>query len=464
MSAYKSVASVVLALAVTFILAGCNGTSSSSSSNAMVSTSLSDPATCGAPNGPFSHIYVTVTDVQINQSSSASDSDPGWVDLTPNLGSAPVQVDLLGAANQCFLATLGSTGIQPGAYQQLRVILADNSATVTGNKCDTSANCVMLTADSSNTPQPLQLSSESKTGIKIPSGQLAGGQFVVASGDNKDLNVDFNACASIVVQGNGQYRLKPVLHAGEVALQSTSTSISGTVLDGVSQQPIVGGNIVVALEQNQNGVDRVVMETVTGSNGTFSFCPVPAGSYDVVVSAYSAGQVYAATVITGVQPGNSLNNVPLTPVGIPASITGQITTAGNAPTSADLEVSALQSISATLMITTPLAQQSAATATLSTAAGSCPSGTDCASYTFSVPASNPSVGTFVAGGNQKPSPPAGAPVNYTIDANAFVPGSAGQSDCSPSNLQTNKNSVNGTLTVTVGSAATAATLGFTGCQ
>src|SRR5215472_18576177 len=62
-------------------LAACNGTSSSSSgSNAMVSVSLSDPATCGAPNGPFSHIYVTVDDVQINQSSTASDNDPGWVD------------------------------------------------------------------------------------------------------------------------------------------------------------------------------------------------------------------------------------------------------------------------------------------------------------------------------------------------------------------------------------------------
>jgi len=68
----------------------------------------------------------------------------------------------------------------------------------------------MLTSDPSNTPQPLQLSSESKTGIKIPSGQIAGGDFTVGSGEDKDLNIDFNACASVVVQGNGQYRLKPV--------------------------------------------------------------------------------------------------------------------------------------------------------------------------------------------------------------------------------------------------------------
>src|SRR5262249_21220789 len=185
------------------------------------------------------------------------------------------------------------------------------------------------------------------------------------------------------------------------------TSISGTVIDSATQQPIAGGNTVVALEQNQNGIDRVIMETVANSNGTFSFCPVNAGTYDVVVSAYNAGVVYAATVITGVQPGSTLGNVPLTAVAAPASITGQITSStGNAGTVADLEISALQTIGANLMITTPLAQQSAATATLTTAAGGpCPPNTDCVSYTLSVPASNPSVGTFAPGGNQAPNAP-----------------------------------------------------------
>jgi hypothetical protein len=99
----------VLILAMTFWI-GCS-TSSNSAKMANVQVTLSDPATCASPQGPFSHIYVTVTDVLIHQSSTASDNDPGWVDLTPNLKSNPVQVDLLGAANQCFLAQLGSNGI-----------------------------------------------------------------------------------------------------------------------------------------------------------------------------------------------------------------------------------------------------------------------------------------------------------------------------------------------------------------
>jgi hypothetical protein len=342
---------------------------------------------------------------------------------------------------------------------------------MSNNKCGSDANCIMLTSDPTNTPHTLQLSSESQTGIKIPSGQIAGGQFVVAAGDNKDLNLDFDACASIVTQGNGQYRLKPVLHGGEVALQSSSTSISGTVIDSVTTQPIVGGTTVVAVEQKDSGgVDRVVMETVADSNGGFSFCPLPSGTYDVVIDAVNgAGIAYAATVITGVQPGNSLGKVPLTAALVPGSITGAITTStGSAATSADLSVSALQSItvnSSTVLVTIPLASQSLATATITTTAGAgCAPNTDCASYTLSVPAANPSVGAFMTGTGQTPAAPAAGPANYTVDALAFVPGAAGQPNCSPSDMQTSQTSASTTLTVVSGVSVTASTLSFTGCN
>ena len=467
MRRYACVVLPLLLLAAALFLVSCSS-SSSSQKLATVRVSLSDPTTCSAPQGPFSHIYVTVSDVVIHQNATASASDAGWVDLTPDLSKNPVQVDLLGPANQCLLAQLGSAGIKPGTYQQIRILLAGGSVTVANNKCGASLNCVTLTSDPTNTPQTLQLSSEMQTGIKIPSGQIAGGSFVVAAGDNKDLNLDFNACRSIVTQGNGRYRLKPVLHAGEVGLQS---SISGTVIDGATMQAVAGGTTVVALEQkDSNGVDRVVMETVAEPNGGFSFCPLPAGTYDVVVSAVNgSGNVYAATVITGVQPGNTLGNVPLTPALLPASITGMITTStGTAPTSADLSLSALQLISvnnASVLVTVPLAAQSMSTATVSTAAGfACPATTDCASYTLSVPAANPSVGSFMANANQSPAAPPGGAVNYTIDAIAFVPGAAPQLDCSPSEMQASQTSTNTPLVVTAGTPTTAATLAFTGCQ
>lgn len=470
MRAYACLICSLILIAAIALSLGCSS-GSNSTSMAMVQVSLSDPATCASPQGPFSHVYVTVTDVLIHQSATAPDNDPGWVDLTPGLSKSPVQVDLLGVANQCFLAQLGSNGIKPGSYQQIRILLAANGTAVANDRCAGSANCVMLTSDPTNTPQMLQLSSESQTGIKIPSGQIAGGKFTVAAGDNKDLNLDFDACASIVAQGNGKYRLKPVMHAGEVALQSSSTSISGTIIDGVTMQLIVGGTTVVGVEQkDNNGVDRVFMETVADSAGGFSFCPLPAGTYDVVVTAVNgAGVIYAATVITGVQPGNALGNVPLTPALAPASITGMVTTStGSAATAADLSISALQSITvnnASLLVTIPLASQSMATATVSTAAGAgCPMNTDCANYTLAVPAANPSVGAFMASSNQTPAAPAPGNVAYTIDALAFVPGSAGQPDCSPSEMQTNQTSSNAPLVAVAGMPVTASTLTFTGCQ
>jgi hypothetical protein len=255
----------------------------------------------------------------------------------------------------------------------------------------------------------------------------------------------------------------------------TSSSLNGTIVDNVSVRPVVGGNTVVALEQkDSSGIDRVIMETVTDSNGAFVFCPVTAGSYDVVAVAINgAGVAYAATVITGVQPGNALGTVPLVAeVGSnksPASITGQVTTStGSAATSADIAISALQAISvnnSTLLVTIPLAAQSAATASLMTAASaSCPAKTDCVSYTLSVPALNPSVGTFSTSGSQKPAAPASGSVNYTVDARAFIPGGGGTLDCNPSYLQTSSTSTNTNLTVTPGANLSAATLVFSGCQ
>jgi hypothetical protein len=475
MTSHKALFSAVIItlLIAGAFLVGCGGSKSSqtvtpSSTMGTVTTTLSDPSTCTAPQGPYSHVYVTVTDVQISSNANAGDNDSSFIDLTPALKSAPVQVDLLGAAtSQCFLATLGTqTQLQPGTYQQIRIFLQDNSASAkpTGNKCGSDSNCVVLAGvDSTRT---LQLSSESKTGIKIPSGQFAGGNFTIAAGQTKSLNIDFDACASIVVQGNGQFRLKPVLHAGEVS--STSTAISGKIVDKATGAAIVGGKTVVALEQKDaNGVDRVILQTVPDASGNFTFCPVPAGTYDVVAVAVNGAAVaYAATITTGVQPGAALGNVPLTAQVAPgtaqASITGQVTTSkGATAATADVALAVLQTVTiggSNVQVTIPLAQQSSATATVATAASaSCPLNTNCASYTLQVPAANPTVGAFSSSGTTYTAGAAGT-VSYSINAQAFVPSSGGTADCSPSTL------TSAPVVVTPGASVAAATLAFTGCQ
>lgn len=435
---------------------------------AHVQLQLSDPATCMAPNGPFEHVFVTVADVKVNVNSNAGDNDSGWVDLTPGLSTQPKQIDLLGqASNQCFLASLGATQeLQPGKYQQIRVILTTNDPGTDGkelpnNLCSNGvANCVVLNDGSVHT---LQLSSETQTGIKIPAGQIANGGLTVAAGDTKELDIDFNTCVSIVEQGNGEFRLKPVLHAGEVS--TSSTSINGTVLDSVTGKA-VSGTVMIALEQKDaNGVDRVFMNTMTDANGGFVFCPLPTGTYDVVIVGETSAQgVYAPTVITGVTTGSALGMLQLHPAvaSAAARLQGSVTSQNGAnppaATSIDLQLSALELVSTGLTVTIPqLPNMASPTLALTTESStSCPSGKDCVSYTMPLPAAAPYVGAFAPGGTTLA--PSALPAAYTMDAITFVPSSGGTTDCSPGELQA------APVTPVAGSTLPVATLAFTGCQ
>ncbi len=460
------------AVVLAAVLVACSGGGgNSTAAPGIVNTTLSDPATCSASaSGPYSNVWVTVTDVQINASSNAGDNDPNWIDMTPNLKGTPQQVDLLSqASTSCFLATLGSNVLlQPGTYQQIRIMLAPTNTTVNGNHCGSAgANCIVLAA-SPNSPQPLLLSSEATTGIKIPSGQIAGGQFTIASGQTKDLNIDFNTCASIVVQGNGQFRLKPVLTAGEV---STVAFISGKLIDSSSKQAISGGKAIVALEQkDSSGVDRVVMQATPDAAGNFNFCPVPAGTYDVVAVAVSGtGAAYAATITTGVPAGTTMGNIPLTAINpVPTavgSITGTVTSANGSAqgVSANIQLSALQTVNATVF-TIPVSAQSA-TVTVPTAKPSGCAADPCPPYTVTytmamVPPVVPAIGAFSVTPPTSYSGGTGAPpASYVVEGQAFKIDPSTQSFCSPALKTTTAISVN------AGSpAASAPQLDFTGCQ
>lgn len=452
------------------LLEGCGNNGSTSSSNsataATVAVKVSDPSTCLAPTGPYKHVYVTITDVKVHTSATAADADAGWVDLTPNLAKAPQQIDLLGtASNSCFLASLGDTlELQPGTYQQMRVVLASSAGSVANNACQGAANCVVL---NDNSTAALQLSSEANTGIKIPSGQIANGGFTVAAGQTKDLDIDFNTCVSIVQEGNGKYRLKPVLHAGEVS--TTSTSINGTVVDSATGKPIAG-NVLVALEQKDSaGIDRVFMNTLTDANGNFVFCPLPSGSYDVViVGASSSGMVYSPTVITGASTGSALSTVALHALSVvsvsAATLTGTATAqlSGSPATGAavDLQISTLAQVSGTLTVTIPLLPTgSQSSAVLSVATGTsavCPSGTDCANYSVQVSAGPVFAGPFASSGTTPTQ--SAVTASYLVDALSFVQSSGGTPDCTPSEQTTTS------VTTVAGASVVAPVLRFSGCS
>jgi len=69
----------------------------------------------------------------------------------------------------------------------------------------------------------------------------------------------------------------------------------------------------VALEQPDSmGIDRIVMQAATDSQGDFRFCPLPLGTFDVVVVALGPANLpYNATAVVNVPNGTNLNAIPL---------------------------------------------------------------------------------------------------------------------------------------------------------
>jgi len=262
-------------------MVGCNiKQSSTTTSGGTVTTSLSDPPVCKnstSPMGPFSNVWVTVTKVTANINGDAGPSDSGWVTLL-DLSTSPKQIDLFSpVSTTCVLTQLGSTsGLPPGDYQQIRLyLLADSgSPAPASNQCGTGSSFFNCVVDSSGTFE-LQLSSEAQTGLKIPSGQIAGGKFTITAGQATDLNINFDACSSIVAEGNGQFRLKPVLHAGEVSLNNNT--IGGTVVDGTGAG-IPGATVLLEQPVGVTGitdpVDQVLYATTTDPSGNFFFCAI----------------------------------------------------------------------------------------------------------------------------------------------------------------------------------------------
>lgn len=440
------------------------------------SVSLSDPPSCKVPSGSYKNVYITVTSVQAHTNATAADSSAGWIELAPNLAAAPVQIDLLATpSGGCTLAQLGNNVTVPaGDYQQIRLLLMANNASggPSSNACASvqGFHCAIL---QDNSVHRLELSSQANTGLKIPPGQVVGGPIRVSAGQHVDINIDFNVCASIVVQANGQYRLKPTLTAGQVS--TVTTAISGQAVDGASQNPIANGKVFVAVEQpDSSGVDRIVMQASADATGNFNFCPLPTGTYDVVAVAVDAnGNAFASSIVIGVPAGTALNKIPLTaipgPAMAPATIDGTVTAASGANgAGVDVAMSALQSVTLTSgsrLVTIPVLPNSAGiVTTIAAPTGTvCLAGTFCEKYSLVVPPSNPSIGNFSGGAVTFAAPTAGN-VNYVADARAFSTSGSGASICNPSRIFTDKDVNDATLVVTSATTTTAKRLDFTGCQ
>jgi hypothetical protein len=245
------------------ILSGCGGGGGGGgSATGTLGLSITDQPACG-----YDHVYITVEKVRFHQSQTAQDSDGGWQEiiLTP-----AKRIDLHSLTNG-ILETLGQTALPAGKYTQMRLVLASNSVTPL-------ANSVVPTGGS-------------EVALTTPSGQQTGLKMnvdmTVAAGTVADFTIDFDACKSVVKAGNsGRYLLKPVMAVIPIV------SDAGQRIVGYLDTSTLGATTNVSAQSG--GV--VIKATPPDSTGQFVLYPVPAGTYDLVVTSTS----HATAVMTGV--------------------------------------------------------------------------------------------------------------------------------------------------------------------
>lgn len=306
-------------------LSGCGGGSDDAGApefgaRGTLRLALTDAPACG-----LDKLYVTVQRVRVHRSATAEDAATGWEEIVL---ATPKRVDLLSLQNG-VLTTLGQTSLPAGTYQQLRLVLEPNTP---GNPL---ANAVVPTGAAGGAEIALETPSAMQSGLKLNV------NLQVETNQIADFAIDFEACKSVVKAGNsGRYLLKPVLSVIPLI------GDAGQRIVGYVDPLLANGGATVSAQAN----GQIVRATPTDAAGKFTLYPVPAGTYELLVTA--SGR--ASVVVTGVPVtttaftnvgSESVRLVPPTAASAPATVSGAITVNGaTANTGASLR--ALQMLSA----------------------------------------------------------------------------------------------------------------------
>jgi len=190
---------------------------------------------------------------------------PAMLNVTPGI------YNLLNFTNG--VDTLIATGnLIAEKVQQIRLILGPNNSVAVGG-----------------TVFPLTTPSAEQSGLKL---QV---HHVLEAGVAYAVLLDFDANASIVQEGNGTYKLKPVIRTIENAL---SGAIKGTVIPA-------GVPATVAASSGTNNYSSFV-----NANGEYILKGLPAGVYNLTVTPAAPNSTATASGIN-VQVGVTSTVIPL---------------------------------------------------------------------------------------------------------------------------------------------------------
>lgn len=350
---------------------------------------LTDAPACG-----YEHLYVTVEKVRVHQSATAGDMASGWSEITVPGSAAQRRIDLLGLQNG-VLQELGQTPLPAGSYQQIRLVLAGNTA---GQPL---ANALVLSS-APTTEIPLSTPSAQQSGLKLQA------HFDVVADELADLVLDFDACKSVVQAGaSGSYILKPVV----AVFKRLTTQIVGYVHPDLAS----AGTAVSAQLAGQTVRATVPVQTDGVDKGKFVIAWLPENSgYTVVVTAGGRSTAVVTGVPVALAAGTTLLNPAASPI-LPGmsnmATVGGVVRDSSAAALTTAAVSASQSLSGGSMIELVTRSVNAVDA----------------SYQFSLPLAGPVTALYNHGQALTFAPPdTGVAGHYTVQASAsaYLPQSA----------------------------------------
>jgi hypothetical protein len=204
---------------------------------------------CKKDNKDKAHLSVSMTDAPANY--NAVMVDVQGVEVMGSDGTTVLLNTKAGIYNLLDFTNgvdtlIASGDLNAGTISQIRLILGPN-------------NSVMV----DNVVYHLSTPSAMQSGLKLQIHQK------FEAGVSYYILLDFDASQSIVLTGNGEYQLKPVIRTIDAA-------INGSIKGHIS--PISLGTIVTASSKN------IVYSTVVNANGEFVLAGLPAGTYSITVT------------------------------------------------------------------------------------------------------------------------------------------------------------------------------------
>lgn len=180
-----------------------------------------------------------------------------------------VNIDIQGVEVKTSNGTTVLLNINPGIYNLLDFANGVDTLIATGILATSTISQVRLILGNNNsvvqngTTYPLNTPSAQESGLKL---QV---HSVLQPGITYYMLIDFDANRSIVVTGNGQYQLKPVIR---VITQAANSSIHGSVAPALA----LPASVLAIM-----GIDTV--STSTSATGNFLFQGMASGTYTVII-------------------------------------------------------------------------------------------------------------------------------------------------------------------------------------